>query len=472
MPGYRSALAASKAKLKSALRPLLGSLHGAQPGLPPELWGLADDPQRGLTLEDIPLSDLVAQFGSPLHVVRAARLRDNARRFQAVPPGATHGCEVFYSYKTNPVEGVLRLLHAQGIGAEVISPFELWLAKQLGVPPELTIYNGPAKSDDSIRDAVERGIQAINCNHREELPRVARIARELGKKARVALRVNTSVGWSGQFGTPIRGGQALAAYREALAMPELSVVGIHAHRGGQIRNEPELLQYLLEVLAFAEELERILPIPLEILNLGGSLGIATGEHLDDRARRRNELFHVDLPTPVAAQALTIERYLELLVGGVESHYRRLGKARPRIFLEPGRAMTGNTQLLLTRVLTTKAMIGSTCAVLDAGINLAESVRSEYHQVFAVQRHREARSHVHSLVGPICSPGDTLYPALRLPPLVPGDCLSIMDSGAYFVPFSTSFSFPKPAIVLLDDGVATLIRRRETFDDLRSYESAP
>ena len=472
MRGYRSALAASKAKVKSVVRPLLGAVQRAQPPLEPALWDLVDDAERGLTLEGVALRDLVTQFGSPLHVVRAARLRDNARRFQSVPPGATRGCEVFYSYKTNPVEGVLRVLHGEGIGAEVISPYELWLAKQLGVPPESTIYNGPAKSDDSIRDAVERRIQVINCNHREELPRVARIARELGVQARVALRVNTSVGWSGQFGTPIQGGQALAAYREALSFPELSLVGVHAHRGGQIRNQGELSTYVAEVLAFAAELDGILPRPLEILNFGGSLGLPTSEHLDERARRRNELFHADLPTPVVAEALTIEAYLEFVVGAVERHYVRLGKPRPRIFLEPGRALTGNAQLLLTRVLTTKAMADTTCAVLDAGINLAESVKSEYHQLFAVTRQREARSHVHTLVGPICSPGDTLYAALRLPPLTDGDCLAIMDAGAYFVPFSTSFSFPKPAIALLDAGVPTLLRRAETFEDLRRYDAAP
>lgn len=471
MRGYRSTLAGSKARLKSALRPLLQAVHSGQPPLAPALWELTDDPQRGLLLEGVALRDLVTQFGSPLHVVHAARLRDNARRFQALPAGATRGCEVFYSYKTNPIEGVLKLLHEQGIGAEVISPYELWLAKQLGVPPERTIYNGPAKSDDSIRDAVERRIQVINCNHREELPRVAQIARQLGVRARVALRVNTSAGWSGQFGTPIQGGQALAAYREALALPELSVVGVHAHRGGQIRNEQELSAFLGEVLAFVEELEGMLPAPLELLNFGGSLGLATSEHLDHRARRRNELFHVELPTPRVAQALTIERYLELVVGQVESQYRRLRKPLPRILLEPGRAMTGNAQLLLATVLTTKAGAGASCAVLDAGINLAESVKSEYHQLFAVTRHREPRSHVHTLVGPICSPADTLYPALRLPPLRDGDCLAIMDAGAYFVPFSTSFSFPRPAIALLDGGLSTLLRRRETFDDLRSYDRA-
>lgn len=469
MKGYRAALSSSKGKLKSALRPLLRAVQRPQPGLAPALWDLLDDPARGLVLEGKPLCDLVAEFGSPLHVVRASRLRDNARRFQSVPSGASRGCEVFYSYKTNPIPGVLKVLHEQGIGAEVISPYELWLAKQLGVPPELTIYNGPAKSDDSLRDAVERGIQAINCNHREELPRVARIARELGVRARVTLRVNTSVGWSGQFGTPIQGGQAFAAYREALSMPELSVVGVHAHRGGQIRNEAELMAFVAEVLSFCEQLEGLLPSPLELLNFGGSLGLGTSEHLDYRARRRNELFHVDMPTPRPAEALTIERYLQCLVGAVDEQYAKLGKARPRIFLEPGRAMTGNAQLLLTRVLTTKENAGTSCAILDAGVNLAESVKSEYHQVFAVTRHQEAHSHVHTLVGPICSPGDTLYPALRLPPLVEGDYLAIMDAGAYFVPFSTSFSFPRPAIVMLDGGEATLLRRRETFEDLCSFD---
>jgi diaminopimelate decarboxylase len=122
-------------------------------------------------------------------------------------------------------------------------------------------------------------------------------------------------------------------------------------------------------------------------------------------------------------------------------------------------------MLVARVLTTKATQGTTFLVLDAGINLAESARSEYHQLFPVNRCSEPRSDVHTVVGPICSPMDTLYPAVRLPPLAPGDSVVIMDAGAYFVPFSTSFSFPRPAIVSIDGGKPTLIRRRETFEDL-------
>jgi diaminopimelate decarboxylase len=127
-------------------------------------------------------------------------------------------------------------------------------------------------------------------------------------------------------------------------------------------------------------------------------------------------------------------------------------------------------VLLTSVITTKeADDGVHFAVLDAGINLAEGVRSEYHQLFAVNRYGKPADLTYTLAGPICSPGDVLYLAWDLPHLAPGDSLAIMDSGAYFVPFSTSFSFPRPAIVLVNDGEDTLLRRAESFADLVTHD---
>jgi diaminopimelate decarboxylase len=398
-------------------------------------------------------------------VVDAQKVRENAAAFRAIPAGHERGCEVFYSYKTNPVVGVLRLLHAAGIGAEVISPYEFWLALRLGVPPASIVYNGPGKSDESLRTAIELGIQTINCNHREEVGRVAALARGLKRRARIGIRVATGEGWSAQFGAPAIGGDALAAFAEASARPELEVVGLHVHRGGMIRTEAETVAFVGSVLAFAAEVEGRLGCRLEILNFGGSLGLATVDALSARTFRMNRALHSAVPLPESVGALSIERYVEVLLGLVDQHYRRVRRPRPRIFLEPGRAMTGNTQMLLAQVLTTKELEGVRFAVLDAGINLAESVRSEYHQVLPVNRSGAPATRVHTLVGPICSPGDTLYPAIRLPELVPGDSLAIMDAGAYFVPFSTSFSFPQPAIVLVDRGEVSLLRRRETYEDL-------
>jgi diaminopimelate decarboxylase len=140
-----------------------------------------------------------------------------------------------------------------------------------------------------------------------------------------------------------------------------------------------------------------------------------------------------------------------------------------VFIEPGRAVTSDAQMLLASVLTTKAEADRTFVVLDAGINLAESCRSEYHRLLSATHADQADTRIYTIVGPICTPGDTLYWAARVPPLAPGDAVVIMDAGAYFVPFATSFSFPRPPIVLIDGQEVRLLRRGETFDDLIAHD---
>jgi diaminopimelate decarboxylase len=466
---FRRLLRASKQGTKSVLRTVMARSRGAPQAFAIDRWHLTVTESAGLALRGVALTDLLERWGSPLFVVDFERLRANVASFKRVPPGDERGCEAFYSYKTNPVEGVLSALHADGVGAEVISAYELWLARRLGVPPTRIVFNGPGKSDASLRDAVELGVEIINLNHREEIARVGAIARSLGRRVRVGLRVGTQEGWSAQFGTPVAGGRALAAFEEALANDALDVVGLHAHRGGMIRTSHDLTSFVRSVLAFVQVVEERLGRNLEILNFGGSLGLATVAGLHERDRKLNQTLHRDLPLPSTEGVLDARGYVDLLLGLVNAHYQARGRARPRVFVEPGRAMTGDTQLLLARVMTTKDLDDVKFAVLDAGINVAESVRSEYHQVFSVNRFGSPTERVHTLVGPICSPGDTLYPAIRLPDLAPGDSVAIMDAGAYFVPFSTSFSFPKPAIVGVDRGLVTLVRRRETFEDLVRYD---
>lgn len=464
----------AKRQVKQTLRPVLQrAMAPARTSIPASHWGLESRPGQGLCLEGVPLKELVARHGSPLHVVHLAALRRNAERFLAVPPGRAGGCEVYYSYKTNPVPGVLSFLHGLGVGAEVISAYEMWLALRLGVAPERIVYNGPVKSEASVREAISRGLGLLAANHTEELAVFTRLAAEVGRRPRVAVRVSTNSGWSAQFGTPIAGGAALRAYQQARDSKHLDVVGLHAHRGATIRTEAELTGFVESVLAFTDTLHQELGLDLEVLDLGGSLCTPTVEHFSARDWQLNSTFFRDVPAPDPAAALSIERYVALIVEMVESHYARRGRARPRIFLEPGRAMTGDTQLLLGRVHALKAAEDRTYAVLDAGINHAESVRNEYHQLFHVDRPDAPAEQVYTVVGPICTPGDTLYPARRLPALSVGDTLAIMDAGAYFVPFATSFSYPQPAILALEEGgKERLLRRAETFDDLVAFDAAP
>jgi len=460
---------ASKALLKQGLRHAFRLGAGPGQGIPPEHWGLSASPSGALCLDGVSLPELAAQHGSPLHVVSASRLRRNAEQFlqTAAEPGPS--CEVFYSYKTNPVPGVLRELHAAGVGAEVISHYELWLSLKLGVPPSKIVYNGPAKSEASIRTAVELGIELLNINHREEIAVVARIAAELGRKPRVGLRA-TLGGWAGQFGTPVAGGQALRVFEEALSTSQLNVVGLHVHRGGMIHSEGELSAYADELLSFVDELRSRLGLKLEIIDVGGSLGSRSVRHLGERELRLNRAFFRELEPPDPARALDIQRYVRVLRERVGQHYQRSGEPTPRLFLEPGRSLTSDAQLLLTRVHSIKAEGDRTYVILDAGVNLAESCRSEYHQVLLASAGYWQVGRTYTLVGPICTPGDTLRWAMTLPEIKVGDTLAIMDSGAYFVPFATSFSFPQPGIVMVHDRQVTPLRRAETFDDLVSYDT--
>jgi diaminopimelate decarboxylase len=456
-------LGLAKHFLKQSLRRILDAGGGRiAKQLPPAHWGLAADPQRGLRLGGVALHELLQRHGSPLLVVDVEALRRNARRFTGTTPGA--GIEAFYSYKTNPVSFVLSTLHQQGIGAEVISAYELWLALRLGVPAERIVYNGPVKSPASVREAIERGVGLITANHAEELAGLARVAAQLGRRPRTGIRVSMSQGWSGQFGVPV-GEQAVQAFAQARSLGSLDVRALHAHRGGMIRSEAELVSFVGEVLAFSDTLVQRLGLELEILDFGGSLATPSVDHVAPLDYRMNRSLLRDLPAPDVGAALGIERYVTLLSRMVEEHFARAGRARPRIFVEPGRALTGDTQFLLASVHALKRGADRTYAILDAGINIAEPVRSEYHQLFVANRINEPARQVYTVVGPICTPADTLYPAIHLPELAVGDSLCIMDAGAYFVPFATSFSYPQPAMVAIDADQELLVRRAERFDDM-------
>jgi diaminopimelate decarboxylase len=448
---------------------MLRGQRAPRPELPPSHWGLTEKP-GGLAYEGLDLHGLLAKWGSPLHVVQGARLASNIHAFLCPrrPSGAQ--CEVFYSYKTNPIPGVLTRMHALGVGAEVISHYELWLAFRLGVPPESIIYNGPAKSDVSMEEAISRGILLINANHREEISRLARAATKVQKRPTVGLRVSSMGGWSGQFGIPIDGGEALAAYEEALAQKSLDVRALHAHRGMPLRSQSEVAQFAGSILDFLSTLEEKLKLTVEMVDLGGSFAIPTVAHLSEVDKRLNRTFQRPLSPPNPDDTLSLSSYVSLLLEMVEDYCQKRGRPVPRIFLEPGRAMTGNTQFLLSSVIDTKAASpGLTFAIMDAGINLAESAKNEYHQLLPVNRHGEPKSRTYAWAGPICSPGDVLYSAWELPNLSPGDSVAIMDAGAYFVPFATSFSFPQPAIIWVQDGKDTLLRRAETFEDLVAFD---
>lgn len=454
----------ARKQIKQLLGPAIRQYQSGGCEPTPAHWGLTVTPAGHLACDGVSLASLREKWGSPLHVVLARRLRENASEFLAVNEEGRTRAEIYYSYKSNPVPGVLQLLHHLGIGAEVISEYELWLALRLGVPADRIVFNGPAKSSAAIRDAVAQDLLLLNINHREEIDVVATVARALGKRPRIGIRVAASSGWSGQFGLPI--GEAFAAIKQVHESGVLQLTAIHCHVGGMVRSSQQVLGYVAEMLALADRVRNELGVELAILDFGGSLATPTVAGISEFDRRLSIAFQAPVPAPVPNATISIREYVRCVVEKVEAHYAATARPCPRIFFEPGRAMTGNAQILIASVLSLNASDPRPgWAILDAGINLAEPARSEFHHILPASRMHHERVLRYRLAGPICSPGDVLSWSALLPELAVGDALAIMDAGAYFVPFATSFSFPRPAIVMVDGPDVHLLRRAEAFEDI-------
>lgn len=451
---------------KRAVFPLARLLAPEAHDLPIECWDLSVGQGGALCLGGRALLDLAREFGTPTHVLSAARLDSNLAAFRTPAGREGRRAEVFFSFKTQPLPWIIQRLLAAGAGAEVISEYELRLALHLGATGDRIIFNGPGKSDESIRMAVEANILSLNINHLEEVDRVAAIARSLGRKVRVGVRAVTSFGWSSQFGCSIASGEAMAAFERARACPELDVVALHSHRGSHIHHAGELEAFASELLRFADAVQARLGISLQILDFGGSLGVPTVRSYSAMDKRIVQSLFSPVNGPEPGASLRPEAYARALIERVEAHFAASGATVPRVVVEPGRAITADAQALLARVMTLRSSPeGIQYAVLDAGINIAGIIASERHQVFRVTDFGAPSTSLYRLVGPICQPGDTLFHCVKLPHLAEGDVLLIMDSGAYFEPDSTSFSFPRPPTVALDHGAAVVIRRRESFTDM-------
>ena len=251
----------------------------------------------------------------------------------------------------------------------------------------------------------------------------------------------------------------------------MRLVGLHAHRGGTIRAENEWRDHVASVLETARQLHVATGWWPEIVDVGGSLACPTAAAIPARQFRLNRALGTDLLPPDPADAVSVAGAGEVAVATARAAAGALGLPAPEIVVEPGRALTGGAQLLLTSVVDVKDDVTPWHAILDAGSNLADPLPHDYHQLFSVSQPDGPAARSYRLAGPICTPADVIYNNWRLPHLESGHVLAIMDAGAYFVPFSRSFSFPQPGIVGIDDGAVIPLRRPETFADLVARDEA-
>lgn len=403
-----------------------------------------------LIYEQVDLISLAKTYGTPCYVYSRATLEYWWRAFDESLTACDH--LICYAVKANSNLAVLNVLARLGSGFDIVSGGELERVLAAGGDPAKVVFSGVGKTVEEIRRALSSGIGCFNVESTSELNVLNEVAREMGKRAPVALRVNPDVdsmthpyittGIKGsKFGIPLQ--DALALYQRAAEMKHISVRGIDSHIGSQLTSLEPFLFALDRVLRLVEALQHR-GIAVHHLNLGGGLGI----------RYRDE----KPPTPAEyAQEIT----------------RRL-KDRPlKVILEPGRAIAGNAGVMLTRVIHLKQSGEHHFAIVDAAMNdlIRPSLYNAWHDIMPVELRavNESNGVAYDIVGPVCETGDFLG-RQRVLTLRPSDLLVIRSAGAYgFVMSSNYNSRPRPAELMVDDHRVHQIRAREHIEDLFALE---
>jgi diaminopimelate decarboxylase len=439
--------------------------HAGKYSLSPHWWSISGSNSNCLKIQGCDIKELTEKYGTPLYVIDKHRLLSDFNNFYNSFRENYPNVIVGYSYKTNPLPGVLSALHEAGAYAEVISEFELWLALKLGVAPENIIFNGPSKTTKSLECAVSNKIMIINIDGHAEIDTIDDLAKKYDHKQQVGVRLVTSVGWSSQFGLNIKNGSAYEAFKRLKAKNHVKPCGLHLHLGTGLKDIDTYLQAIKEVLDFAQILKTQLDIDIAYFDFGGGYGVPTVRPLTvtDTRMIANGL---PIATFDPGQSPKLSDYSKKITTLFTQYYPQQGDEAPWIIFEPGRAITSSSQSLLLSVLAIKNGIDKIKnVILDGGKNITMPLAYEYHEIFPATKMAEDSSEFYNLYGPLCHPSDIIFLMKKLPKLEVGDVLAVMDAGAYFVPNQMNFSNPRPAAVIVDNGQHELIRNRESFDNI-------
>ncbi|MBI2896822.1 MAG: diaminopimelate decarboxylase [Deltaproteobacteria bacterium] len=403
--------------------------------------------------EAVRLDSIAAAVGTPTYVYSTATLLRHLEAFDAAFAARPH--LVCYSVKASSNLAVLHLLGEHGAGMDVVSIGEIHRTRLAGVPGSRVVFSGVGKQAHEIEAALDADLRMINVESEPELDLVERVAEHAGKRARIAIRVNPEVDprthpyvatglQESKFG--VTSDLAEALYARAAASRWLDVVGIDCHIGSQLVDVEPFVDAVRRVAILARKL-RDRGIAISQFDLGGGLGIAYRE---------------GTPAPPHPS-----EYGKAVLEALDAE----GCGDLEVVVEPGRAIVGNSGILLCRVLHLKRTPVRTFVVVDAGMNdlVRPALYGSFHEIRPVRRGVGAPVEV-DVVGPVCESGDFLARGWPLPLPEPGDLLAVMSAGAYgFVMSSTYNSRPRPAEVLVDGARFRVVRDRETIEDLTRGE---
>jgi diaminopimelate decarboxylase len=416
---------------------------------------------RPLTeIEGVPVRDLVARFGSPLFVFSERVLVARHRELRDALALRLPRSQLAWSYKTNYLDAICRVMHREGSWAEVVSAMELEKALHNGVPGGQILFNGPYKSDAALERAFTVGAR-VHLDNFDEILRAERVAARLELRPKVTIRLNMAVAgtppWS-RFGFNLESGQAMDAVRRLRAGDRLLLAGLHCHIGTFVQDVEAYRQQATKMAEFANLLAREHGLHLDDLDLGG--GFAS----------RNTLHAQYLPGDQTTPSFTA--YVEAIADGLGA-LAYPPERTPTVFLETGRALVDEAGSLVASVHANKRLPdGRRGVVLDAGVNVLFTANWYKHDVIPAQE-LAGTPEPTVMYGPLCMNIDVVRDNLLFPPMNPGDLLVFKNVGAYNVTQWMQFIVERPAVVMISRaGQAGVIRRRETVQTLLDQEEVP
>ncbi|MEB3326152.1 MAG: diaminopimelate decarboxylase [Synechococcus sp.] len=421
------------------------------------------DAQGQLSLGDCTLSDLARRYGTPLYVLDEATLRATCRAYrEALARHYPGDALALYASKANSSLAITAVVAAEGLGLDAVSAGELLTAFQGGMAGERIVLHGNNKSSEELALALAHGVTVVLDNWRE-LELLSELAADFAGPARLMLRFTPGIEChtheyirtghlDSKFG--FDPDQLEAVLRHLTTCPWARLTGLHAHIGSQIF-ELEPHRDLAGVLADALALARSLGHPVEDLNVGGGLGIR----------------YVASDDPPS-----IEAWVRTVAEAVVSACRERGLELPRLLCEPGRSLVATAGVTLYRVGSRKQIPGlRTYLAVDGGMSdnpRPITYQSQYTALLADRPMAEASETV-TVAGKHCESGDVLLKDLALPPAAPGDVLVVFATGAYNASMGSNYNrIPRPAAVLVTEGMAELVQRREQPEDLLRYDVLP
>lgn len=423
-------------------------------------------PEGIVTIGGCLVTELAVRFGTPLYIFDRATLVDRAQRMRTAFTDLYADSRIAFGGKAYLSPTILRIHAAEGIGLDVVSAGELWGALKAGIDPKTIVFHGNNKPADELRYALEQGIGLIALDNADEIARLESVAAEvygqnpaLGTMVPVALRLNPGVDVhthakistgvvDSKFGFPLWDASARSAITQVLASPHLTLTGLHMHLGSQLDEFDAIPVAIDRQVELAGWLRREHGVEISIFSPGGGAGIAyTPDGIDTDPR-------------LWAQVIT-SAYLE--------SWQKHDVPPGEIVVEPGRWLIGPAAVALYTVGSIKPIEGvRTYVAVDGGMadNLRPAMYDAVYTAEIANRNATGPEQAVRIAGRYCESGDVLIDNIDLPEVQVGDLIAIPAAGAYQLPMASNYNaVPRPAVVLVNEGEATVMRQRETYDDV-------